>query len=144
MASGLYLAGKSALLGGDIDLINDAVGAVLIDTSVYTPSLDTDTSLADIPEAAIFAEILITGKNIDTVEITGSYYSVFRADDALFPAVPTSTSTVNAIVLFKDADTFSASTLILINDSAPEFPITPDGTDITVVWDAGNDGVFRF
>jgi hypothetical protein len=134
MATGMYDNGKAEMMGGDIDLVNDAVSAILVDLSLYTPDLEADLSLADIPEAARIAETLLIGKTIDV--------TTFRADDALFNSV-TSDATVTGVVVLLDANTFSDSTLLCLFDSAASFPITPDGTDITVQWDAGTDGIFR-
>lgn len=143
MASGLFLAGKQGLQGGDIDLVNDDISAVLVDLSLYTPDLGVDESLADIPEAAIIAESLLLGKALDPVEDGGTWFSVFRADDTVFNSV-TSVLEVSALVLFKKGIAYSESPLIFLEDEAPQYPITPDGTDITIQWSTGSSGIFRF
>jgi hypothetical protein len=144
--SAVYLSGKQGLQGGDIDLINDDISAVLVDLSVYTPSPGVDVSLADIPADALIAEALLTGKSLDAVEDGGVFYSAFRADDTVFNSVALSETApeVSGVVLFKKAATYSGSILIFLEDEAPEYPITPDGTDITVQWSAGDNGIFRF
>ena len=134
MATGMYDSGKVELMSGNIDLINDSISALLVDLSVYTPDLTVDVSLADIPEAARISETLLTGKGLDV--------TTFRADDSTFNAV-TSDGTVTGVVVFLDTNIFSTSTLLCLYDSAAAFPITPDGTDITVQWDAGSDGILR-
>ena len=144
MAAGMYNAGKLALMGGDIDLINSQVGCLLIDVRLYAPSFGEDLSLDDIPVAAIISEVTLTGKTLSPVEITGEFFTVFRADSAVFPSVGGDDLEVGAVVVFLQSDTFSGSTLILFNDEAPEFPAIPDGEDFTVNWDAGNNGILRF
>jgi hypothetical protein len=130
----MFDSGKTELMSGNIDLVNTSISAALLDLSLYSPDLVNDTSLADIPEAALVSETLLTSKTIDN--------TTFRADDAVFNSV-TSEQTVTAVVVFVDAETFSASTLICLFDDAVAFPVTPDGTDITVQWDAGADGILR-
>lgn len=131
MASGMYNSGKRALMGGDIDLVNSPVAALLVDLASYTPDLINDTSLEDIPEAAQLAEVLLTGKAIDV--------TTFRSDDAVFNTVP-SGGTVSAVVVFKDTGSYSTSALLAFYDDSDDFPIIPNGTDISVVWGAG--GIF--
>lgn len=133
MASGMYDKGVAAIMGGDIDLINATVSAVLIKSGSYTPDLAVDTFQSDIPEAAQVAEVIMTGKTIDG--------RTFRADDVVFPSVATGADIVG-VVLLKDANTQAASRLICYLDNAAEFPITTDGTNITIVWDTGANGIF--
>ena len=133
MASGMYISGVASMMSGDIDLLNDTISALLIDTDFYTPNLSTHTSQADIPEAAQIAELVLTGKTLDS--------TAFRADDAVFNSVVG--SKVAAIVLIKDTEVYETSLLICFLDNAPEFPIVPDGTDITIKWDLGAEGIFK-
>lgn len=134
MASGMYDNGWAAFHGGDIDWVNTPVSAILIDLNSYTPDLGADASLADIPEAALLAEVLLTGKVING--------TILRADDPVFPSVTTAAGvTVGAWVIAKDADTYAGATLLFYFDDAPELPITPDGTDITIAWNA--NGIYR-
>jgi hypothetical protein len=120
-------------MGADIDLINDQIAALLIDKSSYTPDLDNDLSQADIPVAAQIAQVALSGKTIDG--------TTFRANDSVFVSV--TGTTVDAIVLMKDTDNTGTSLLIAFIDNASEFPITPDGTDITIEWDDGANGIFK-
>lgn len=146
MSSGLFLSGKQGFQGGDIDLINDDISAILVDLSQYTPDRGADTSLADIPEDAIISESLLTGKSLGALEdppASGDWWSIFRADDTVFNSVA-SEFEVSAIVIFKKAISYSESTLIYIDEDAAEYPITPDGTDITIQWPTGDSGIFRF
>lgn len=133
MASALYENGVQSVMAGNIDLINDGIGVLLIDTSLYTPDFIEDESQADIPESAVIAERTLTGKTLDG--------TTYRGDDLTFPKV--TGSQVGGVVLLKDTGEYSTSTLIAFVDNAPEFPITPDGTDITIRWDTGENGIFK-
>lgn len=144
MAKGMYNGGKESLMSGNIDLLNDPISALLVDVSIYSPDLANDFSLADIPAAAIVAEALLVGKALVAVEpFPGQYATKLTADPTVFNSV-TSENTVTAIVVFDSQQTESDSILLAFNDEAAELPIVPDGTDITVNWDSGDDGIFRF
>ena len=134
MSKGLYKNGVTEIMKGNIDLINSTISAMLIDTDSYTVDLTNDTDLSDIAAAAQISDTEMSGKTVDG--------TVFRANDTTFSSV-TGTK-VNAIVLFLDNDTEEASTLIYYADDAAEFPITPDGTDITIAWDTGANGIVKF
>lgn len=135
MASGLYASCLSALMGGDIDLVNTPVSAALIDIEQYTVDLNNDTSLADIPEAALLSESLLEGK-----ALVGA---TFSADPTVFSSVSADDGVdIGAVIVFKETDTASESTLLYYSDEAPELPATPDGEDVTVTWGAGTGEVF--
>lgn len=129
MTSGMYKHGKVELMRGNIDLINDALSVLLVDTSLYAPDLTSDESQADIPEAARLSEILVTGKSLNG--------AILLADNVVFPSVASTLNPVGGVVLFKDTGVYSTSTLIAFFDNAPEFPITPDDTDIVIAWASG-------
>lgn len=134
MASGLYDNGVREIMRGNIDLINSPISALLIDVNEYTVDLATDIDLDDIPEAAIISESALTNKSLDG--------TTFRADDLTFISVEG--NDIGAVVLFFSQDTNADSKLIAYLDNAPEFPITPDGTDIIISWDTGANGIFAF
>lgn len=134
MASGMYSKGVAAIMGGDIDLVNHTISAILISTAgSYTPDLSADTFQTDIPEASQVAEVILTSKTIDG--------RTFRADAVVFPSVAAGADLV-AVALIKDSGTQASSNLICYLDNAVEFPITPDGTNVTIVWDTGAEGIF--
>ncbi len=114
---------------GNIDLINDDLAVVLVDLSLYAPDLDTDESQADIPEAARLAEVLVTGKALNDAELLAS--------DVVFNSLSSALNPVGGAVLLKDTGVYSTSTLIAYFDNAPEFPITPDNTDVVIAWAGG-------
>lgn len=134
MTSGLYRAGVSAIMSGNIDLLNDSISAMLVDTTVYTVDLTSDSTQDDIPSAAQIAEVTLTGKTLDG--------TTFRASDATFTGVD-SGETIGAVIIFLDTDYDSTSLLLAYIDNADEFPLTTDGTAITVAFDTGDNGVFK-
>lgn len=128
MSDSLYTLGKEHLLGGDIDLQNDDI-AVLLLSADYIANLDTDECRTSIPDAAIVAEARLHSK-----KITGG---VFDADDLTFQNV--SGDPITQFVILKDVDIYSQAWLILHGSIS----VTPDGTQITVQWDNGDDKIFR-
>jgi len=131
--AGMYEKGVRAIMGGNVDLINDRISAVLIDTTIYTPNLSTDESQADIPAAAQIAEKTLTGNTLTD--------STFRADDTTFPTVQG--NQVGAVVILRDSGEYETSTLLCFLDNGTGFPITPNGEDITIRWDTGENGIFK-
>jgi len=137
MASGAFTACLTGFHGGDFDLVNDDVSAILIDLDQYTPNKATDTSLADVPEAAILSTALITGKALSDNE--------FQADTTTFPNVEADDGVnIGAVIVFLSANTLEGSTLLFLIDDAAEFPVTPDGSDVQVTWGAGSGVVHEF
>lgn len=135
MASGMYENGVAEIMLGNVDLVNDPITALLIDTGFYTPDLSSDSVQSDIPEAARIAEVELTGNTIDG--------TVFRADDTTFNSVSSDYDTAGAVVILKNTGTYNTSVLLAYIDNAPEFPITPDDSDIVIAWDTGANGIFK-
>ncbi len=134
MASGMYAAGMAAIMGGNVDLTNSAISVVLVGPG-YVPDLEADQTQADISEDDQVAEGTLAGKTIDG--------TTFRADPLTFPSVGGSVA-VAGVVIIADDGTQSGSTLLAYLDNAPGLPISPDGTDITLNWDTGTAGIFKF
>lgn len=63
------------------------------------------------------------------------------ADDTTFTAV--SGASVEALIIYIDTGTAGTSRLVAYIDTATGLPITPNGGDIIVIWDSGNNAIFR-
>ena len=100
-------------------------------TTIKLDFVNLDEFLADIPLAARVAT---------SEELSGktSLMGVADADDVLFNAVTGDVS--EALVVFRETGDPATSELIAFIDTATNLPITPDGSDILVQWDAA--GVF--
>jgi hypothetical protein len=122
MASGFYQSGLAAMLKGQIDLESDSIAAFLIDSNSYTADLLSDDTIGDIADVARVKESTLTGKTV----VGG----VFDCDAITFSSV--TGSNADALALFVNADDVEECQLICYLDDAPEFPLTPDGTDITI------------
>mgnify|MGYP000999997441 FL=1 len=129
MASAIYPKFKEALLQGDYDLSTAVVRAVLVDTGTYTYNSAHDfyNDLSGVvgTESGAFASKTFTNGTFDAADIT-------------FTAV--TGSTAEAIVLFVDTGNVATDALIAYLDSATGLPVTPNGGDINVTWNAS--GIF--
>jgi hypothetical protein len=126
----LYPKAKEALLKADIDLENDTIRAVLIDTGTYTYNAAHDfyNDLSGVvgTESAAFTTKTFTN-------------GVFDADNITFTAV--SGATVEAVVIFKDTGNVTTDALIAYVDSATSgLPVTPNSGDVVVSW--SGSGIF--
>lgn len=134
MANALYDKGRQAFLEGDIDWINDDIRVILIDAADYTVNLATHDFLDDIPVAArVAVSSALSGKTATD--------GVADANDVTFTSVTGDQS--EALVIYKHTGTESTSNLIAYIDTATGLPVTPNGGDITVVWDNGSNKIFK-
>lgn len=129
MASAIYPLFKQALLQGTYDLSTATVRAVLVDTGTYTYSAAHDfyNDLSGVvgTESGALASKTFTNGTFDAADIT-------------FTAV--TGNTAEAIVLFVDTGNAATDALIAFIDSATGLPVTPNGGDINVTWNAS--GIF--
>lgn len=131
MANALYGLGREAFLAGDIDWAVDDIKCVLVDTGTYTVQIDTHDFHDDL------SGIIATSANLGTKTVT---LGTADAADVTFTAV--SGATVEAVVIYKDTGNTATSPLIAYIDTATGLPVTPNGGDITITWDAGSDKIF--
>lgn len=137
VGNALYDKGREGFLDGSIDWDTDNIKAVLVDDAVYAVTLtklQTHSFLSDIPSGA---RIATSGNLTNKTKTSG----IADSDDTLFSAV-TGTS-VEGIALYKDTGTASTSRLIAWIDTATGLPVTPNGSDITVIWDNGANKIFK-
>lgn len=132
MANALYDLGREAFLSADIDWLVDDIKCVLVDTGTYSVNLVTDQFESDL------SGIVDESPNLGTKTAT---LGVADAADVTFSAV--TGATVEALVIFKDTGTPSTSPLIAYIDTATGLPVTPNGGDITIQWDAGANKIFK-
>ncbi len=130
MPSGIYTNAMPRVWGGDIDWLNDSFSAYLIDLNTYAPDLANDADISAIPEGAILSEVNVAGTFINGLALF--------ADTVTFPSVPAGDAQAGAVVIFKDTEFESSSYLVSIFDEgvSPDFPLTLDGTDVTITWPA--------
>jgi hypothetical protein len=126
----LYPKAKEKFLTGAINLSTDTIKAALVDTASYTYNASHEF-------LSSLTGVVGTAQTLGTKTVTSG---VFDAADANFPA--TSGATAEAIVLYKDTGSAATSPLIAYIDSATGLPVTPNGGDIVIAWDAGANRIF--
>lgn len=135
MANALYSLGKQKLLEGGIAWLTDDIKAMLVDVADYTVNLTTDEFVSDViatPAAEVARSGNLSGKT--------STLGVADSDDVTFSSVSGDVS--EALVLFQDTGNDATSPLIAYIDTATGLPVTPDGNNINILWDAGANKIF--
>ena len=136
MASVLYPYGKQALLNGDIDLDSDVIKVRGISRSDYSYS-DAHQFVSEVNGYGTTGDYTLTGVTIDL--------GVFDANDATPWAANVDidgTKTIDAWIVFKDTGNATSSQLIAYIDIESN-PVTPNGSDVNIVWDNGVNKIFR-
>lgn len=131
MANAIYPLFKQSLLDGDanIDLNDSTVKAALVDTGTYTYSA-ADQFLSSLTGVVGTAQI------IDNTTVTNG---VFDGDDVTYTAV--TGNSAEAIVIYIDTGSAATSRLVaFIDTSVTGLPVTPNGGDIAITWNAS--GIF--
>ena len=124
MSNFIYDKAAGSLWKAEIDWELDDTKVVLL--RGHTPDKVNHQFLSDIPtgeRVAItpsLANAIVNGRAID-------------ADDPVFSAVPAGPD-CEAIALFIDTGTPATSRLVAYADTATGLPATPNGTDITVIF----------
>jgi hypothetical protein len=141
MANALYDKGREGFLAGDLDWNTHEFRVILVDAADYVVALATHQFLSDVPAAARVATSVALG----TVTVTAG---VADAADITFTAVTGDPS--EALIIYQHALTVggtalaeTAARLVAYIDTATGLPVTPNGGDITVTWDAGANKIFK-
>jgi hypothetical protein len=131
MANAIYPLYKQALLDGDtnIDINDGTVKVALVDTGTYTYS-------AAHQFLSSLTGVVGTAQTIGTTTVTNG---TFDGDNVTYTAV--SGATVEALVIYIDTGVAGTSRLVAyIDTGVTGLPVTPNGGDITITWDAA--GIF--
>jgi hypothetical protein len=132
MANAIYPLYKQALLdaSANVDLNDGTVKVALVDTGTYTYSATHEflTSLSG---------VVGTAQTINTTTVTNG---LFDGDNVTFTAV--TGNSVEALVIYIDTGTAGTSRLVAyIDTSVTGLPVTPNGGDISITWNAS--GIFQ-
>lgn len=133
MANALYDAGREAFLDGNISWSSDTIKVVLIDTGEYTVDLEIHDNLDDVAGAARIATATLASKTVAD--------GIADAADVTFSSVSGAQS--EALIIYKDSGVEGTSTLIAYLDTGTGLPVTPNGGDISVLWDNGGNKIFK-
>ncbi len=137
MANALFDIYKEAMLGGGnhggtlIDLTSNTIKVALIDTGTYDPTPTTDEDIADLsPDPRVGTDV-----TLGTISVTNG---TFDAADSTFTSV--SGNSVEELLIFKSTGTPADDVLLVTFDTATGLPVTPNGGDIVIQWNAS--GIF--
>jgi len=131
MANAIYPKAKESLLAGDLDLADDTIKVVLVDTGTYT--YNTAHDFYNDLSGILGSGVALASKTIAL--------GVFDAADTTF-TTPSAGTTIEALVIYKDTGSVSSSNLIAYIDSGTGLPFTTNGADIDIVWDSGSNKIF--
>ena len=139
MANALYPKYKQKILdpgtlgttsSDAVDLAGDTIKVALVDTGTYTYS-GTHEFYSSVSSAVVGTPQTLASKTVTD--------GTFDAADVTFTAV--SGSSIEALVIYKDTGTNSTSSLIAYIDTvASGLPVTPNGGNISITWNAS--GIF--
>lgn len=143
MANSLYTLAKEGLLAGEIDLKTAVLKTALV--RGYTPNLTTHKFVSDVTGAG--GTLVATSAAMTAVTITNG---VFDAADITFTAVTAGAAIPYVLVFQSSAVTggadvaTSAQRVICLMDTSTgiTLPVTPNGGDIVITWDAGANKIF--
>lgn len=134
MANALFEFGREGFLAADIDWDADDIRAILIDTNDYVVDLAVHQHLDDIPAAArVAVSDPLSSKTVAA--------GVADAADQTWLGVTGDES--EAVVLYQHTGDETTSRLIAYIDTATGLPVLPNGGDITIAWDNGDNRIFK-
>ena len=131
MANAIYPAAKDSFLKGEIDLIDDTIKIALVDTGTYTYNAAHD--FYNDLSGVIGTPVALGSKTVSS--------GVFDAADATF-TTPSSGTSVEALVIYKDTGNTATSNLIAYIDTGTGLPFTSNGADVDIVFDSGSNKIF--
>lgn len=134
MANARYNAYAASLLDSSCpDLTSVDVKCILVDTDDYTFSAAHE----DLADVAAGSRVATSGNLANKTNTDGA----FDADDVTFSSVSGDQS--EALIFYYDSGSEATSTLICyIDTGVGGLPVTPNGEDITLVFNAS--GIFTF
>ena len=141
MANGMFTAFRNGQLSNTslVDLDLDDIVAMFVDHADDTPVIATDNFIDDILSAARVPAIA-SCPSLGTVTIGTVAAGVFDAADTVFTTLTGDAS--ESLIIFKDTGTESTSKLVGFWDTATGLPLTPNGGNVTVQWNAS--GILQF
>jgi hypothetical protein len=134
MANALYDFGRESFLAGNLDWDANDIRVILIDEADDTIDLALDQDLAD---RAALARVATSTALTSKTTTAG----VADAADVTWSSVTGDQS--ESVDGYYHTGTEATSTLIFNIDTATGLPVTPNGGDIQVQWDAGANKIFK-
>lgn len=150
MANFLYNTARQGFLttitvgaeaAAQIDWENDNIRVALVE-GTYVGDETTHTSYADLTGvAAVVVDEPLAGRTSDGA-------GTASASSVTFTAVPAG-DPITAVVIYKSDNVGVPSVaancplIVHLDDAVANLPITPNGGDITIIWNSGSGEIFR-
>lgn len=141
MSNALYDLGRQSFLSQSPAIVwgTDNIKVILAKTSSgYTVSLSADQYVGNGTTPIATANIIARTANLSSKTVAAG---VAGAANTVFSAVSGAAS--GALVIYKDTGSDATSPLICYIDTATGLPVTPNGGDINVAWNAGANLIFK-
>ena len=134
MANALYQKSRTKFLEGNLGW-GGTIKVACVDSADYTPDLVNDEFLDIIDPVAIVATSpALTG-------VVALADGVADAEDVYITSV--TGDPFEYLVIYKEGATDALSELIVLLDTVTGLPVSPNGTDINIVWDNGSNRMFK-
>lgn len=134
MANALFDSARASFLTGALDWSSDTIKACLVRGYTFNAAHDFLDDVTGAGGTVVSTSSAFTGKTT-----TGG---VADASDIVFSEAPAGAA-IPAIIIYKDGGTDAERALILYGDTGTGLPVTPDGSDITVVWSDSTTRIFK-
>lgn len=145
MANAIFTAYRNVVFSGGSaanivpDWNTDSIKAMFVDHADDTPVAATDDFIDDILSAAR-VPALGSCPALGTVTIGSVGAGVVDAADTVFTSLNGDPS--ESLILFQDTGSEATSDLLCFWDTATGLPLTPNGGNVTVTWNAS--GIIQF
>lgn len=134
MSNFLFNKAKESFLKGELNWLSDIVKISLIDTSIYTVDQVNHQFLSDIaPSSVVASSGALSGKTASS--------GAADANDVVFSSGIVSAA--QAVIIWQDTGSSATSRLIAYIDTASGLPFAATGSPVSVLWDEGENKIFK-
>lgn len=134
MTNALFDKGREGILDDSIAMSAATIKIALVRGYTFSAA---HANLSDVTGAG--GAIVGTPIALSTKTFTAG---VLDAADVTFPLVPTG-APIPCVIIYNDTGTASTSRLVAYIDQATGLPVTPNGNDVSVVFDNGVNHIFK-
>ena len=146
MADFVYNEAKRALASGELDFTSDDIRVLLVMTNTTADTEDDVNTFAGFSTLDEFdgsnyssGGVALTGEAVN--EDAGNNRAEFDANNATFSSIGAGTRQIQACIVYKWITNLNSSLPIAYIDSGG-FPISANGGDLTIQWNA--EGILNF
>jgi hypothetical protein len=132
MANALFDPGREGFLDGSIDWDTDTIETLLVRAYTFAAADKFETALTG-------TGTIVSRVTLGSITKTNG---IADAADAIWPTV-TAGAAIPAIVILSNKGSAATNRLIAYIDTATGLPVTPNGANITAVWDNGANKIFK-